>query len=516
MMDQLIVKNIVKKYRRQTVLDNISFILEPAKIYGLLGRNGAGKTTLLNIMSNRIFPTSGEVKIGNEDVNNNDDLLSKIFLMSEVNLYPRHMKISQTFDLADAAYNNFDYDLANRLLKVFGLNDRMKITNLSTGQRTASKLIVALAVNADYVLLDEPILGLDANHRDSFYKELVKTYQERPRTFVLSTHLIEEIQQLVEHVLIMDQHHIIINEDTESLLAKAYAISGPEKMVDEYTAGLKILKTEMMGNIKTAYLLDRLDEQRVIPDQVKIGHYDLQHLFIYLTDGENTNEKSKEKPRYFNHVSTSGARYRNCLRLGLGIALITYLLGLIISHNLESFLVSLQALPSIASSILSVLLMAIFLVTPYTDFKWAIQNGISRKTLWQGRILSLFLMTLVVWFIAQLVGLMNTPFDLVSAWHSLLWYFGFSLTMMAIGNGFALLNRRWKWIVGIGLPMACLVLFMMLAYSLVGLIPALSASGVFKSIIISNVTGWVILVIYLIIVYALARFFNNKIQLRRD
>ena len=185
---------------------------------------------------------------------------------------------------------------------------------------------------------------------------------------------------------------------------------------------------------------------------------------------------------------------------GLGIALITYLLGLIISDNLESFLVSLQALPSIASSILNVLLMALFLVTPYTDFKWAIQNGISRKTLWQGRILSLFLMTLVVWFIAQLVGLMNTPFDLVSAWHSLLSYFSLSLTMM----------------VGIGLPMACLVLLMMLAYSLVGLIPALSASGVFKSIIISNVTGWVILVIYLIIVYALARFFNNKIQLRRD
>ncbi len=275
MMDQLIVKNIVKKYHRQTVLDNISFTLEPAKIYGLLGRNGAGKTTLLNIMSNRIFPTNGEVQIGNEDVNNNDDLLSKIFLMSEVNLYPRHMKISQTFD----------YDLANRLLKVFGLNDRMKITNLSTGQRTASKLIVALAVNADYILLDEPILGLDANHRDSFYKELVKTYQERPRTFILSTHLIEEIQQLVEHVLIMDQHRIIINEDTEGLLAKAYAISGPEKMVDEYTAGLKVLKTEMMGNIKTAYLLDRLDDQRVIPDQVKIGHYDLQHLFIYLTNG---------------------------------------------------------------------------------------------------------------------------------------------------------------------------------------------------------------------------------------
>ena len=116
--------------------------------------------------------------------------------------------------------------------------------------------------------------------------------------------------------------------------------------------------------------------------------------------GENTNEKSKKKPRYFNHVSTSGGRYRNCLSWGLGIVLIIYLLELIISHNLESFLVSLQALPGIASSILNILLMALFLVTPYTDFKWAIQNGISRKTLWQGRILSLFLMTLAVWFIA--------------------------------------------------------------------------------------------------------------------
>ncbi|MCD7130088.1 hypothetical protein LTY36_02555 [Limosilactobacillus agrestis] len=204
------------------------------------------------------------------------------------------------------------------------------------------------------------------------------------------------------------------------------------------------------------------------------------------------------------------------LGVGLGIALIIYLLGLIVSRNLASFLVSLQALPDIASSILNVLLMAIFLVTPYMDFKWAIQNGISRKTLWQGRILSLFSMTLVVWFISQLAGLMNTPFDLVSAWHSLLSYFSLSLTMMAIGNGFALLNRRWKWIVGIGLPVICLVVLMMLAYSMVGLIPAIFASTVLQAILNSKITVWVILVIYLIIVYTLARFFNNKIQLRRD
>ncbi|MBD5807360.1 ATP-binding cassette domain-containing protein [Limosilactobacillus walteri] len=285
MMEQLTVKNLVKKYRHTMVLDNISFNLEPAKIYGLLGRNGAGKTTLLNIMSSRIFPTSGEVRIGGEDINNDDDLLSKIFLMSEANLYPREMNIHQTFDLADAAYGNFNYDLANRLLTAFELDGKSKVTNLSTGQRTASKLIVALAVNASYILLDEPILGLDANHRELFYQELVKTYQEKPRTFVLSTHLIEEIQQLVEHVLVLDRQKILLNDDLDTILAKAYAISGPAQLVDDYVTGLKVLKSEMLGNIKTAYVFDKLDDQRAIPDQVKINHYDLQHLFIYLTDG---------------------------------------------------------------------------------------------------------------------------------------------------------------------------------------------------------------------------------------
>lgn len=283
-MDQLTVKQITKKYRRSMVLDNVSFTLAPAKIYGLLGRNGAGKTTLLNIISNRIFPTSGEVLLGNQNINNNDEALGKIFLMSEANLYSREMKINQTFDLADAAYGDFNYQLANHLLAAFELDGNARVTNLSTGQRTASKLIVALAVKADYIFLDEPILGLDANHRELFYQELVKTYQEAPRTFVLSTHLIEEIQQLVERVIILDHHRITLDDDLDAILAKAYEISGPANLVDEYTAGLKVLHSTMLGKIKTAYVFDQLDDTRVIPDQVKIGHYDLQHLFIYLTD----------------------------------------------------------------------------------------------------------------------------------------------------------------------------------------------------------------------------------------
>lgn len=284
-MEQLTVNKLTKKYGHKVILDNLSFQLEPAKIYGLLGRNGAGKSTLLNIITNRIFPTSGEVKIGDHNINNDDDQLGKIYLMSEVEMYTKRTTIKRMMELADEAYENFDFKNAERLLKGFELDQKEIFANLSTGQRTEAKLVVALNVNADYILLDEPVLGLDANHRELFYKELIKTFQNKPRTFVLSTHLIEEIQQLVEHVIIINDHKIIEDADVESLLNKAYAISGPADDVNAYVNGLNVLDTETMGNIKTAYVLDKLNGHRVIPDRVKIDHYDLQHLFIYLTNG---------------------------------------------------------------------------------------------------------------------------------------------------------------------------------------------------------------------------------------
>ena len=288
-MEKLTVNKLTKKYCQKVILDNLSFQLAPAKIYGLLGRNGAGKSTLLNLITNRVLSTSGEIKIGSHNIND-DHELGKMYLMSEVDMYTKRTTIKRMMELADEAYEHFDFKNAEQMLTDFKLDQNEIFTNLSTGQRTAAKLVVALNVNADYILLDEPVLGLDANHRELFYKELIKAFQNKPRTFVLSTHLIEEIQQLVEHVIIINDHQIIEDADVESLLKKAYAISGPAKDVDTYTDGLNVLYTETMGSIKTTYVFDGLDEQRVIPDRVKIDHYDLQHLFIYLTNGDEQHD----------------------------------------------------------------------------------------------------------------------------------------------------------------------------------------------------------------------------------
>lgn len=284
MMEQLKISHLSKKFGRRVILDDVSFTLEPAKIYGLLGRNGAGKSTLLNLISNRIFPTSGSIKLGDQEVNT-DQTLDKIFLIGEDNLYYKQVKINQMFDLADGAYGNFDYQNAEQMLKQFELDGNQKFAKLSTGQKTAAKISLALNVDADYIFLDEPVLGLDANHREIFYQELIKSYQKRPRTIVLSTHLIDEIQQLVEHVILIDRHRVLEDADVQDLLDRAYDISGPAKLVDQYTEGLNVLSTTDLGNVRTAHVFDQLPEERILPDQVQIGHYDLQHLFIYLTNG---------------------------------------------------------------------------------------------------------------------------------------------------------------------------------------------------------------------------------------
>lgn len=284
MMEQLKISHLSKKFGRRVILDDVSFTLEPAKIYGLLGRNGAGKSTLLNLISNRIFPTSGSIKLGDQEINT-DQTLDKIFLIGEDNLYYKQVKINQMFDLADGAYGNFDYQNAEQMLKQFELDGNQKFAKLSTGQKTAAKISLALNVDADYIFLDEPVLGLDANHREIFYQELIKSYQKRPRTIVLSTHLIDEIQQLVEHVILIDRHRVLEDADVQDLLDRAYDISGPAKLVDQYTEGLNVLSTTDLGNVRTAHVFDQLPEERILPDQVQIGHYDLQHLFIYLTNG---------------------------------------------------------------------------------------------------------------------------------------------------------------------------------------------------------------------------------------
>ncbi|MDD4798532.1 MAG: ATP-binding cassette domain-containing protein, partial [Clostridia bacterium] len=162
------VQNISKSFKTTRALDNVSFTLEPNKIYGLLGNNGAGKTTLLNIITGRLIADNGLVQIDGESNYNNDNALSKCFLLSADNLYPSDMKVNRAYEATRLFQPNFDEAYAIELAKRFELPLNKKITALSTGYASIFRLTIALAVGTPYLFLDEPVLGLDAQHRDLF------------------------------------------------------------------------------------------------------------------------------------------------------------------------------------------------------------------------------------------------------------------------------------------------------------------------------------------------------------
>jgi len=282
-MNGLKVVNVSKRFGDVQALKNVSIDFNENKIYGLLGRNGAGKSTLLNIITGKIFADEGSVSLDGECIPENDRVLSKLFMMGERNYYPAGMTVVDAFCWTKEFYPGFDAERAFRLSKDFGLNIKSKIKSLSTGYSSIFRLITALCVNVPYVLLDEPVLGLDANHRDLFYRILIEQYAENPATFIISTHLIEEVSGIIEEVVIIREGEIIRNESRESLLSKYYCVSGRISDVDGYIAGKRVLASETLGGLKTAYV-------EGVPDinspNLEISKMDLQKLFIQLTNSQ--------------------------------------------------------------------------------------------------------------------------------------------------------------------------------------------------------------------------------------
>lgn len=261
-----------------TAVDNLSLTLEQEKIYGLLGRNGAGKSTLMGVLSDRIRPTAGNMTIEGKPLHNN---AGRIYMMSEETLYPENLKVREVFRWTGAFYGGFDHALAERLCEEFGLEQKKKIGALSTGYKTIYKIITALCVDADYIFLDEPVLGMDAGHREVFYKALLETYMARPRTFVVSTHLIEEVTGVIEDVIIIDQGKVLKNTSVEDLLASGYNVTGAVDAVDAYCRGRELVGSDTVGGIKTAAVLGKAED---VPSGLTVSPLDLQKLFIRMTE----------------------------------------------------------------------------------------------------------------------------------------------------------------------------------------------------------------------------------------
>lgn len=280
-------QGLCKSYGANQVLFNLDLAIEPGKIYGLIGRNGAGKTTLLGILTGQNTKNSGTVTYGDQPVWENQAVLDQICFSRELQptLFsgPNNLKISHYLRSAAIYYPGWDKEYAQRLLEEFGLNPKKKISQLSKGQMSMVTILIALASCAPVTILDEPAAGLDVVMRERFYQLLLEDFAQTGRTFIVSTHIIEEAASVFENVIILDQGRILENCPTEELVDQFRYISGREDVVDQVCRGLEVLSTHQMGRHKTVAVRGGgVKLQNALQSDVDVSPMNLQNVFVAL------------------------------------------------------------------------------------------------------------------------------------------------------------------------------------------------------------------------------------------
>lgn len=256
------VSGLTKKYRDTVALNDVNFRLESDKIYGLLGRNGAGKTTIMSILTAQAFETTGTVRVFGEHPYENDRVLERICFIREAQKYPDDFKPKHAFKAAAMFYANWDQELCDRLVADFQLPEGRRIKKLSRGQLSAVGVIIGLASRAELTFFDEPYLGLDAVARQIFYDRLLADYAEFPRTIVLSSHLIDEVANLLEHVIVVDQGEILMDDDADHIREGAATIVGPASKVDPFVADLNVIHREGFGALASVTVSGDLTDRQ--------------------------------------------------------------------------------------------------------------------------------------------------------------------------------------------------------------------------------------------------------------
>ena len=283
-------EHIVKTYSGKDVLREVTLDIQPGKIYGLIGRNGAGKTTLLSILTAQNPATRGSVTLDGEPVWENRRSLEKLCFSRELNATAESglssMKAKEYLRIASTYYENWDRELEERLVKLFNLNLKKKFAKMNKGMLSMVTIVVALCSKAPYTFLDEPVAGLDVVAREQFYKLLLEEYASSGRTFVVSTHIIEEAADVLEEVIILHEGRVLIEADTQAFVDSAVHVSGKIEEVDAATAGLEVHHPETVGRSKgvTVFLKpgEQVDESR----DVSIQPVNLQRAFVALCGEE--------------------------------------------------------------------------------------------------------------------------------------------------------------------------------------------------------------------------------------
>jgi ABC-2 type transport system ATP-binding protein len=230
-MTAIEARGLRKAFKTTIAVDGVNLRVEEGRILGLIGPNGAGKTTALNAILG-LTPYQGELRVlGRDPWRERDQLMRDVCFISDVAVLPRWIKVSQALDYVAGVHPRFDRAKAEAFLAKTSIARGSRVRELSKGMVAQLHLAVVMAIDARLLVLDEPTLGLDILYRKQFYDSLLNDYFDRSRTIVVTTHQVEEVQNVLTDVMFMNRGRIVFECSTEELESRyAEVLVRPEHL----------------------------------------------------------------------------------------------------------------------------------------------------------------------------------------------------------------------------------------------------------------------------------------------
>ena len=253
--------DLTKKYGQHTALDRASFTVETGRIVGLIGPNGAGKTSALRAILG-LTTYEGQLRVlDREPFRDRAALMNDACFIADVAVLPAWLRVDQAIDFVAGIHPRFRRDRALALLAKTQITGKRRMRELSKGMKTQVHLALTMAIDAKLLVLDEPTLGLDILARRGFYDALVNDYMDETRTIVITTHQVEEVENLLTDVMFIDRGRIVLDCPVEDIASRFAAVAVAEDRVAAARAENPFYERRTLG--KTVLYFERPDAARL-------------------------------------------------------------------------------------------------------------------------------------------------------------------------------------------------------------------------------------------------------------
>ncbi len=288
-MTAIEVNGLTKQYGEFKALNSIQFSIEENEIIGVIGRNGAGKSTLLKCLAGFYYPSSGEIRVLGENPFDNLFVSENLIFVDDQMSFSAELTLEDILHTAAQFYPNWNQALAKRLFDYFSFRPEQTHEMLSKGKRSTFNMIIGLCARTKITIFDEPTTGMDYSVRKDFYRALLKDYLQEPRTIILSSHLLNELETVLESILLIDDGRFVIQESIDQLKETTYGLTGSVDHL-RVTDELQVLHEEKLTGdqvyrvVKGELSAEKLDELE--RNHVQFSSVSIDDICVYHTNAK--------------------------------------------------------------------------------------------------------------------------------------------------------------------------------------------------------------------------------------